>query len=93
MEMPANPDEKTLRDRAVTRLRKRREFSAHLVAYVAVNAILILVWATMAGGGFFWPVFPIAGWGIGVFFHGWDVYRAEPLEDDIRREMERMQGR
>ena len=81
-----------LRERAVARIKKKREFYAHLIAYVAVNAFLVLIWATVAGRGFFWPMFPMAGWGIGVFFHGWDVWRAEPSESDIQREMRRLGG-
>ena len=42
------------------------------------------------GAGFFWPVFPILGWGIGLFFHGWETY-SEPLsEERIDREVERL---
>jgi len=88
--MDESPGQETPRDRALKRLRKKREFTAHLLAYVLVNGFLIILWATVAGDGFFWPMFPIAGWGIGVFFHAWDVYRAEPTEEEIRREMERM---
>ena len=41
--------------------------------------------------GFFWPVFPIAGWGIGVIMNAWDVYgRQEITEEDIHREMDRL---
>ena len=44
-------------------------------------------------GGFFWPIFPILGWGIGIFFHGWDVYQGPPTEQRIHEEMERLEGR
>jgi hypothetical protein len=59
-----------------------------LFAYVLVNAMLVGIWA-VTGAAFFWPIFPILGWGIGVAFNIWDVYRVEaPTEDDIRHEME-----
>jgi uncharacterized membrane protein len=78
-----------LRALARSRLVKRREFTAHLAAYVFVNVLVVAIWAS-TGAGFFWPVFPILGWGIGVFFHGWDTY-SEPLsEDRIDREVERL---
>lgn len=78
-----------LRALAKSRLVKRREFAAHLAAYVLVNVLVVAIWA-FTGAGFFWPVFPILGWGIGVFFHGWDTY-SEPLsEDRIDREVERL---
>jgi 2TM domain len=77
------------RGKALTRLKKKSEFKAHLIVYVLVNALLITVWA-MTGAHFFWPVFPLAGWGIGVVMNAWDVYRKPPSEDRIRREMERL---
>ncbi len=78
------------RSRAVVRLRKKREFRTHLFVYVVVNAALIVIWA-VTGAGFFWPVFPLLGWGIGVVFHAQDAYgNHEISEEDIRREMERM---
>jgi len=50
-----------------------------------VNALLIVIWA-IAGGGFFWPVFPLMGWGIGMVFHAWDTYSRPPSDDRIRRD-------
>ena len=42
--------------------------------------------------GFFWPVFPIVGWGIGVVANAFDVYVAENItEDRIQREIEHLQ--
>jgi fatty acid desaturase len=86
-------DEQVLRTRALERIQKKREFASHLIAYVLVNAFLVVLWATVAGGGFFWPMFPLIGWGIGLFFHGWDVYQREPSEARIRREMDRLRER
>lgn len=40
----------------------------HLAVYVVVNVMLIGIWAA-SGGGYFWPVWPILGWGIGVGCH------------------------
>jgi hypothetical protein len=81
--------EPDLREEATMRLRKRRDFAAHLAAYVFVNVSVIVIWA-MTGSGFFWPVFPILGWGIGLFFHGWDTF-STPLSDErIEQEMERL---
>ncbi|MEA2448980.1 MAG: eukaryotic-like serine/threonine-protein kinase [Thermoleophilaceae bacterium] len=39
-----------------------------MTIYLAVNALLIGIWAA-AGGGYFWPVWSILGWGIGVVGH------------------------
>jgi class 3 adenylate cyclase len=40
----------------------------HLTTYLLVNLLLIGIWAA-AGGGYFWPIWPILGWGIGVGCH------------------------
>ncbi|HEX9354105.1 MAG TPA: 2TM domain-containing protein [Streptosporangiaceae bacterium] len=83
--------EQVLRDRAVAQLKKQRDFRGHLLVYVLVNSFLVLIWAMTGRHGFFWPVFPIVGWGIGVIMNAWDVYgRREITEDDIQREMEHL---
>ena len=83
-------DDEELRDLASTRLERRQEFYAHLLAYVLVNGMLVAIWA-MSGAGFFWPIFPIMGWGIGIAFHAWDTFRrGEPSEARVQREMERL---
>ncbi len=86
-EAPRPDDE--VRERAIARLKAKGEFKVHLLAYVLVNAFLVAIWA-VTGAGFFWPVFPLLGWGIGIVFHAWDVYRGEPSEEQIRREIDRM---
>ena len=84
--------EQELREQAVSRLRKKRDFRAHVFIYLAVNAMLVVIWA-VTGSGFFWPIFPILGWGVGVAANAWDVYGRKPIsEDEIRRETERLQG-
>ncbi|MGZ8619151.1 MAG: 2TM domain-containing protein, partial [Actinomycetota bacterium] len=82
----SNDDE--LREMALARIARKQEFYAHLLAYVLVNGMLVAIWA-MSGAGFFWPIFPILGWGIGVFFHGWDTFGSEPTEDRIHHEIAR----
>ena len=78
-----------LREVARARLIKRREFVAHLSAYLLVNAFLMSIWV-ITGAGFFWPVFPILGWGIGLFFHGWETFSAPLSEARIEREVARL---
>jgi len=82
-----------LRERAIKRLKKRRDFYGHLLVYTMVNSFLVVIWA-MTSGGFFWPVFPIVGWGIGVVMNAWDVYFAETFDEDkIQREIEHLAQR
>lgn len=83
--------ELTARDRAVRQLKKKRDFHAHLLIYALVNSCLVLVWFTTGRHVFFWPVFIIAFWGIGVVMNAWDVYHVEEFsEEQIEREMRRL---
>ena len=89
---PAQLTDTTLREHAIKRLKKRRDFHAHLLVYAMVNAFIVLIWAMTGSGGFFWPIFPMLAWGIGVAMNAWDVYRGEDFaEEQIHREMERLQ--
>ena len=88
--MVTDTREQASRDRAVAQLKKRRDFRGHLLVYVLVNAFIVVIWAVTDVHGFFWPVFPIAGWGIGVVMNAWDVYwRPQITEADIDREIRR----
>jgi hypothetical protein len=87
--------ESPLREQALAQLKKKRDFRAHLLAYVLVNAFFWLIWGvvlTAADGPWFpWPLFPLVGWGIGLIFHAWDTYGRKPFDDaDIAREVERL---
>jgi hypothetical protein len=78
------------REEAIKQLRKKRGLQAHVLAYVTVNLFLVGIWAFTTPGGFFWPMFPLLGWGIGLAFNVWDVYSPEEFsEERIQREMHR----
>jgi uncharacterized membrane protein len=82
----------SLRERALRRLKKQRDFRIHLLMYVMVNAFLVAVWAA-TGADFFWPIFPMVGWGVGVVANAYDAYgRDVPSESQINREMEKLRG-
>jgi len=75
---------------ALARIATKREFRTHVLVYCAVNILLVVIWAA-SGGGSFWPIWVIAGWGIGLGLHGWQVYGQKPIsEADIVEEMHRL---
>ena len=91
MEIETTRDE-VLHERAIKRLKKRRDFAGHLLVYLLVNTFILLIWFMWGSNGFFWPVFFIVGWGIGVVMNAWDVYRNDEFDEmQIRREMDRLQ--
>jgi hypothetical protein len=82
------------RERAVKRLKKRRDFYGHLLVYALINGFLVAIWAVINIHGFFWPIFPILGWGVAVVLNAWDVYRNDWFtEAQIQREMEHLSRR
>lgn len=80
-------DEK--RQAAVKRIKARRDFKRHVVIYASLNTVIVVVWL-LSRASFFWPIFPMFGWGVGLAIHGWNVYFQNPIsEEEIRREMKR----
>ena len=88
-------EEQDLRTAAMRSLRQKEEFRRHLLVYVLVNLLLVAIWAAVgftSNQWFPWPVFPIFGWGIGIVIHAWNLYGRKPVtEDDVQREMQRLQ--
>lgn len=83
-----------IRRRVERRMKAREEFTNHVTAYVLVNLFLWVIWFLTDPGGFMWPMFPMAGWGIGLGFHWLDYYTkhgggSRRREEFIQREMER----
>ena len=88
----ARPPE--LRERALRRLKQRRDFRGHVLIYLLVNAFLTVIWWMTSSEGFFWPMFVMVGWGIAVVMNAYDVYvGGEITEDEIEREMDHLTGR
>src|SRR5271165_1809757 len=78
------------REQALERLKKRRDFQGHVVAYVVINAALWAVWAA-TGAGYPWPAWVTGGWAIGLLLNAWEVYFRTPItEAQVQSEIERM---
>ncbi len=78
------------RQEALARLKRRREFQNHLVAYIVINAAVWVIWAT-TGAGYPWPAWLTGLWGIGLVLNGWDVYLRRPITNaDVEREISRL---
>jgi len=76
------------REVASARLRARRNFANQVVAYLGVNVALLVVWL-LGGGGFYWPVFVMLGWGAALAAQAWSRFGATPItEGDVEREVD-----
>jgi hypothetical protein len=83
-----------LRQAAMKQLQERRDFVPHLLAYVLVNAGLIVVWALTTSHAIFWPAFVLVFWGMGLVIHAWSAFFRRPItEAEVDRYIERLQGR
>jgi hypothetical protein len=86
---PAQDPAGVQRAEARKRLEARRKIVSDAVSYVVINAFLVFVWL-ISGGGYFWPGWVMAGWGIALALHVWEVFWRRPItEADIDEEVSR----
>ncbi len=89
---PPSPEE-LIRQRIQKKLKARSEFLQHLTVYSAVNGICWLLWLS-GRGGFPWPIFVTALWGIGLVNQYVEYYYkhgrgADQGEEEIASEITR----
>lgn len=61
---------------------RRRAFWSNFVSFLAVNLFLILL-NLITSPSYFWAIFPVLGWGLGLFFHWWSVYQSKSEDYEI----------
>lgn len=59
---------------AMSNYQKRQEFKSHLITFIIVNGFLILL-NLFTSPEYFWAIFPLLGWGLGLFLHGMKTYK------------------
>lgn len=75
-EFESKGDIEAIRDEFIRK--RKKSFFDHLTSYLAVNSFLVVLNLIVGGG--FWSVFPILGWGLGVFFDGMSKLRYDEEE-------------
>jgi hypothetical protein len=86
VEQPIDPR----RALAIKRIEEKHGFRTHVFVYAVVNGMLVLIWY-FTGAGFFWPIFPLAVWGIGLIIHAYTAYYGNVYtEREVRKEMEKL---
>lgn len=72
---------------------RRASFKSHFVIYLIMVVFFWVLWYLTGGrtysGGLPWPVWPMAGWGIGVAFHYIGAYAA-PRQNAAEKEYEKL---
>ena len=83
---------------------KRAGFKRHVVTYIIMNAFFWVIWFFTSqnhsydnsyhfrSGYFPWPVWPMFGWGIGLFFHFMGAY-VYPKDDSVEREYQKLKNK
>jgi hypothetical protein len=78
------------RETAIKRIKDKEGFRIDLISYLAFTAVVVVIWA-VTGSGYFWPIWLIGLWGMGVILHAYAVYVARPVtEDRIQSEMQNL---
>ncbi|GAF75287.1 unnamed protein product [marine sediment metagenome] len=87
--MSTGMSEEELYHQARKRVEEKKGFYIHFTVYIAVNIMLVIVWAFPAGGGYPWFIWPLGGWGIGILFHFLGVFVFSRPGNWERREVEK----
>ena len=78
---------------------KRASFKKHLASYIVINLFFWILWYFTnarydytSGYGFLpWPVWPMLGWGIGLFFH-WTGAYVSTGQSSIQKEYDNLKN-
>ena len=72
---------------------RRRGVAMHAIVFVAVNLLLVVIWA-VTGAGFPWFVFPLFGWLIGLVADAASAFVLRSPDDELfARELRRQRTR
>ncbi len=90
----AAPDSPEYRELIRKRLKKQQAFNNYLGVWAGVSLLLLTIWFFTMPGGYFWPMWPILGMGIGAFVQWREAYGPiapkEITEADIDAEIQRI---
>ena len=81
--------------KAKKRVKAKKEFYSHLVSYVSVSIFLFFI-NYFTSPAYWWFVFPVGGWGIGVVAHYFSVFgfmginSSDWEQQEMAKEMDRL---
>jgi len=81
--------------RAKRRAEAKIGFYIHLAVYVGVNILLVII-NLSTSPQYIWFIWPLLGWGIGLFFHGMSIFvfsgkkfrgiKEKMIQDEMKKE-------
>ncbi len=71
-----------IREKAVRRVRAKLGFVWHAAIFLMANLTLVFI-NLRFNPSTLWFVWPLAGWGAGLFFHGFAVFQGQGLTEDM----------
>lgn len=83
--------------KAKKRVKAKKEFFQHLMSFAIVNLFLFVI-NLLTSPSYFWFVFPLMAWGVGLAFHyvdvfgipGYDILSKEWEERELEKELRRV---
>ena len=77
------------REQAQEHIDELRGFYSHLASFIGVNIFLFMINVTTSPGNW-WFVYPLGGWGIGLFCHAFSVFFSDAKWEE--RKMQELTG-
>jgi 2TM domain len=77
---------------AALQIQRWRDFGSQIFAYVIGNLVFIVIWAAQ-GRSFFWPIYPLLVWGLGLSVQHFNmVIRGQITDEEVQRKLHRNEG-
>ncbi len=77
---------------AALQMQRWRDFGSQVLAYGIGSIVFIVIWLAQ-GRGFFWPIYPLLVWGLGLSVQHFSVViRGQITDADVRRTLNRHGG-
>ena len=64
----------------------RRSLRGHAGSYFMVMGLLVAIWLLTSPGHYFWPIWPMLGWGIGLVSHALSAFNHH--HDELRADQQ-----
>lgn len=81
-------DRQSLYKTAKKRAGEKRRFFSHFLSWAVMSIFFIML--NIITSDYFWAIFPIMAWGIGVAMHGIKVYTHDWEDSETEREVRRL---